>query len=69
MRKRAKVALGLAGTAALAYLGVCVALYTRQRKLLYAPTPVPADGEARTLPLRAHGPQHPPYGQMPRDRP
>jgi len=57
VRKRAKVALGLAGTAALAYLGVCVALYTRQRKLLYAPTPVSADGESRTLRLRAHGPK------------
>ena len=57
MRTRTKAALGITGAAALAYLGACVALYARQRKMLYAPTPVPADGEARTLPLRSHGPR------------
>jgi pimeloyl-ACP methyl ester carboxylesterase len=57
MRARAKAALGLAGAAALAYLGLCVALYTRQRKLLYAPPPLTGDDTARTLPLRSRGPK------------
>ena len=57
MRRSAKAALGVAGVAATAYLGLCVALYARQRKLLYAPPPVDADGVARTLPLRARGPR------------
>ena len=57
MRRSAKVALGLAGAAALAYVGFSVGLYTRQRKLLYKPPPIGADGLAHTLPLRAEGPR------------
>ena len=57
MRRRAKVALGLAGAAAIAYLGFSAGLYARQRKLLYKPPPLEADGTARTLPLRAEGPR------------
>ena len=57
MRRAAKAALGVAGLAALGYLGFCIGLYARQRKILYVPTPPSADGVARTLPLRAHGPR------------
>ena len=57
MRRRAKVALALAGIATLAYLGFSGALYARQRSLLYKPPPLPADGHARTLPLRDEGPR------------
>ena len=57
MRRSAKAALGVAGLAALGYLGFCIGLYTRQRKILYAPPPASEDAAARTLPLRAHGPR------------
>jgi len=57
MRRSAKAALGVVGLAALGYLGFCIGLYTRQRKILYAPPPASADHDARTLPLRAHGPR------------
>jgi uncharacterized protein len=57
MGRRAKAALGLAGAAALAYLGLCVALYARQRKLLYAPPPAGQAGATRTLSLRKRGPR------------
>jgi len=57
MRRRAKAALGVAGAAALVYLGLCVGLYARQRKLLYRPQPMVAGGEAFTLPLRKEGPR------------
>ncbi len=41
----------------LAYLGLCVLLYTRQRALLYFPTPLPPGAEAATQPLHARGPR------------
>ena len=57
MRTSTKVAVGLAATALVGYAGLCVALYARQRKLLYLP-PIPAaDGVTRTLPLRKLGPR------------
>jgi pimeloyl-ACP methyl ester carboxylesterase len=57
MRRSAKAAIVLAGVAAVAYVGFSVGLYTRQRKLLYKPPPVDADGLTHTLPLRAEGPR------------
>ena len=57
MRRSLRVALGVAATAMLGYAGLCVALYTRQRKLLYEPPAANADGVARTLPLRRRGPK------------
>jgi len=57
MRRRAKVALGIAGTAALAYLGFCVGLYARQRKLLYKPPAMAAGDQSFTIPLRNEGPR------------
>jgi pimeloyl-ACP methyl ester carboxylesterase len=57
MRRRDKAALGVAGAAALVYLGMCVGLYARQRKLLYKPPAMAAGDEAYTMPLRGTGPR------------
>jgi pimeloyl-ACP methyl ester carboxylesterase len=57
MRAVSKAALGVAASAMLAYAGFCVALYARQRKLLYKPKPLAPDGVPRTVPLRRHGPR------------
>jgi pimeloyl-ACP methyl ester carboxylesterase len=57
VRRASKAVLGVAASAMLAYAGFCVALYARQRKLLYKPKPLAPDGVARTVPLRKHGPR------------
>jgi pimeloyl-ACP methyl ester carboxylesterase len=57
MRRATRTVLGIASAGLLAYLGLCAALYARQRKLLYAPMPGTADGVARTQRLYEQGPR------------
>jgi len=57
MRRSTKLLLGLAGVAAVGYVGFSTMLYARQRQLLYKFPIASAGGAAITLPLRAHGPR------------
>jgi pimeloyl-ACP methyl ester carboxylesterase len=57
MRRSSKALLGIAGAAAVAYLGLSATLYARQRQLLYKFPIASPGGAALTLPLRTRGPR------------
>ena len=57
MNRSARVLVGFAAVSLATYAGLCALLYSKQRNLLYFPQPMTPGGEARTVPLRSHGPR------------
>jgi len=57
MNRPTKVLVGFAALSLVAYAGLCVMLYNKQRALLYFPQPMSPGGETRTVPLRNTGPR------------